>query len=141
MLKQQNETKVNNYLPEEHKIQYKKLTDFKLPNPKVMESFKDNTPQNNKSMIKEQPQVQLVEEPKDETNVVTKFAFATRVGFIPNNPMKVNQDNFILHPNIQGSQGCHFFSVCDGHGQNGKEVSTYIKKRLPQLLEENLAKS
>lgn len=42
------------------------------------------------------------EEDKDskENNVVTKFAFATWVGFIPNNPMKVNQDSFILHPNV-----------------------------------------
>jgi len=31
--------------------------------------------------------------------------------------------------------------VCDGHGQNGKEVSTYIKKRLPQLVEQQLVLS
>lgn len=33
-------------------------------------------------------------------NVVTKYAFATRVGYVPNNPAKVNQDSFILCPNI-----------------------------------------
>lgn len=39
----------------------------------------------------------VVEESKDQLkNVVTKFAFATWVGYIPNNPAKVNQDNFIL---------------------------------------------
>lgn len=32
----------------------------------------------------------------DVKNVVTKFAFATRVGYIPNNPYKTNQDSFIL---------------------------------------------
>ncbi len=37
---------------------------------------------------------------KEDTNIVTKFAFATRVGYIPNNPYKVNQDAYILSPNI-----------------------------------------
>lgn len=71
-------------------------------------------------------------------NIVTKFAFATWVGFIPNNPYKVNQDNFLLNPNILKLPACHFFGVCDGHGQNGKEVSGFIKTRLPQLVEEHL---
>jgi hypothetical protein len=32
-----------------------------------------------------------LESPKDiEKNVITKYAFATRVGYIPNNPNKVN---------------------------------------------------
>ena len=69
-------------------------------------------------------------------NVVTKYAFATRVGYIPNNPEKVNQDSFILHPNINKSPYCHLFGVCDGHGGNGREASNFIKQRLVQLIEE-----
>lgn len=75
---------------------------------------------------------------KEDVNIVTKFAFATRVGFIPNNPYKENQDNFLLNPNILKRPACHFFGVCDGHGQNGKLVSGYIKKRLPVLLEQGI---
>ena len=37
---------------------------------------------------------------KEDINILTKFAFATRVGYIPNNPYKVNQDAYILSPNI-----------------------------------------
>jgi hypothetical protein len=66
-----------------------------------------------------------------ERNVITKYAFATRVGFIPNNPNKVNQDSFILSPNLNGCNFRHYFGVCDGHGQNGKEASGFIKMRLP----------
>jgi serine/threonine protein phosphatase PrpC len=66
-----------------------------------------------------------------ERNVITKYAFATRVGFIPNNPGKVNQDSFILSPNLNGCNFRHYFGVCDGHGQNGKEASHFIKLRLP----------
>lgn len=36
----------------------------------------------------------------EDVNIVTKFAFATRVGYIPNNPYKVNQDAYILSPNL-----------------------------------------
>lgn len=69
-----------------------------------------------------------------ERNVITKYAFATRVGFIPNNPNKVNQDSFILSPNLNGCNFRHYFGVCDGHGQNGKDASHFIKLRLPQLI-------
>lgn len=71
----------------------------------------------------------------EDINIVTKFAFATRVGYIPNNPYKVNQDAYILSPNIMKQPAFHYFGVCDGHGQNGKEVSGYVKQRLPVLLE------
>lgn len=46
-----------------------------------------------------------------ERNVVTKFAFATRVGYMPNNPKKVNQDAFILAPNILNLKSMHYFGV------------------------------
>jgi len=77
----------------------------------------------------------------EEVNIVTKFAFATRVGHMPNNPFKVNQDAFILAPNILNLQSMHFFGVCDGHGQYGKEVSSIIKQKLPASLEEYLYNS
>lgn len=33
---------------------------------------------------------------------------------------------------------CHFFSVCDGHGHNGQEVSGLLKHRLPFQIEKHL---
>ena len=73
-----------------------------------------------------------------QRNVITKYAFATRVGYIPNNPNKINQDSFILHPNLSNQNFHHYFGVCDGHGQNGKDVSHFIKLRLPQYLQKQL---
>lgn len=52
--------------------------------------------------------------------------------------MKVNQDAYITNPHIMGLRHCHFFAVCDGHGTNGREVSSFLKHRLPQTLEANL---
>ena len=39
---------------------------------------------------------------EDRYNVITKFAFATTVGYMPGNPYKQNQDSFILAPNMAG---------------------------------------
>ena len=32
----------------------------------------------------------------------------------------------------------HYFGVCDGHGQFGREVSNYVKLALPSNFEEEL---
>ena len=40
-----------------------------------------------------------------------------------------------------GLKHCHFFSVCDGHGQNGREVSGLLKHRLPFHVENNMKKN
>ena len=37
-----------------------------------------------------------------------------------------------------GLRHCHFFSVCDGHGQHGREVSALLKHRLPFIIENQL---
>mmetsp|Transcript_5450 Transcript_5450/g.4137 ORF Transcript_5450/g.4137 Transcript_5450/m.4137 type:complete len:171 (-) Transcript_5450:498-1010(-) len=71
-----------------------------------------------------------------QTNCVTKFAFATKTGLAPSNPHKTNQDNWITVPHFCGLKYSHFFSVCDGHGQYGREVSTYLKSSLPRFLEQ-----
>lgn len=75
--------------------------------------------------------------PPSLKNIVTKYAFATRVGYMPGNPNKQNQDSFILHPNFKKSYHTHMFGVCDGHGHLGREVSNFVKQYLPQALEEH----
>ena len=32
---------------------------------------------------------------------------------------------------MNGVQGLHFFSVCDGHGVNGHHVSNFLREKLP----------
>lgn len=66
-----------------------------------------------------------------QTNCVTKFAFATKTGMAPQNPHKVNQDNWITIPHFNGLRYLHFFTVCDGHGHYGREVSSFLKNKLP----------
>ena len=71
-------------------------------------------------------------------NIITKFSFATKGGISAHNPYKVNQDAYVTNPHIMGLKHCHFFSVCDGHGSNGREVSSFLKHRLPMFIENNL---
>lgn len=70
--------------------------------------------------------------------MVTKFSFATKGGIAAHNPYKTNQDSYITSPHIMGLKHCHFFSVCDGHGQNGREVSGLLKHRLPFHVENQM---
>ena len=36
---------------------------------------------------------------------------------------------------------CHFFSVCDGHGTYGRDVSSFLKAKLPVHVENNVRKN
>lgn len=47
---------------------------------------------------------------------------------------KTNQDAYITVTRIFSHLHVHFFAVCDGHGQNGSLVSTFIKSELPTHL-------
>lgn len=64
--------------------------------------------------------------------VVSCFSCKTMTGYMPGNPAKVNQDSFITIPNL--TEECSFFGVADGHGINGREVSSYIKEKYPILI-------
>ena len=52
-----------------------------------------------------------------------------------NKKPKINQDTYFIH---DLKNGCKFIGVCDGHGQNGKYVSEFIKNNMPKELENEL---
>ncbi|KAL4452856.1 hypothetical protein ABPG74_002421 [Tetrahymena malaccensis] len=70
---------------------------------------------------------------------VSHYAHRSKAGCNYQGPKK-NQDNFIIHPNLNKMPNRYLFSVCDGHGVNGHEVSEFIKKTFPKMLEALLAK-
>ncbi len=63
-----------------------------------------------------------------------RFSYRTKKGNVPSNPNKVNQDSYIINPNIQNKTYQHFFGICDGHGPLGHHVSGYIKNSLPNVV-------
>jgi len=92
------------------------------------------------SLTYEQDTAPKQQSSKKTENCVTKFAFATKTGFSPSNPYKQNQDSFLALPHVAEYRRTHFFLVADGHGQNGKEVSEYIKKTLAREVEVDIKK-
>jgi hypothetical protein len=97
----------------------------------VIQPFTNTIPHKERGQSLDQGNPQTKKKVKEGKNCVRKFAFATRVGYHPNNPNKVNQDAYILAPNIQSLPSFHLFGICDGHGQFGREVSHFVKVALP----------
>lgn len=85
-----------------------------------------------------QQTVQPRQASKKFDNCVTKFAFATKTGYSPKNPNKVNQDSFLVLPHLGEYRRTHFFAVADGHGVNGKLVSEFVKTVLAQEVEQSI---
>lgn len=71
-------------------------------------------------------------------NCVTKFSFATKTGYSPKNPAKVNQDSYLVLPHLGEYRRTHFFAVADGHGVYGKEVSEFVKSQLGYYVEQSI---
>jgi serine/threonine protein phosphatase PrpC len=71
---------------------------------------------------------------EDFFEYIMRFSYRTKKGYIPSNASKVNQDNFIINPNLNNHTWQHFFAVADGHGPLGHHVSGFIKNALPQAV-------
>jgi len=65
-------------------------------------------------------------------------SLCTRAGFMANKTdptkRKRNQDRGIIIRNIAGLEDVDMFGVLDGHGDDGHEVSEYVKSLLPDIL-------
>jgi serine/threonine protein phosphatase PrpC len=53
-------------------------------------------------------------------------------------PKLTNQDSLIIRPNFRGTKGSYLFTVQDGHGTYGFQVSQFIRSTFPVLLEKHL---
>ena len=63
---------------------------------------------------------------------MNKIIIISKPGIESDNKLKINQDNYF---NYDLKNGFIFLGVCDGHGENGKQVSEFIKNNLPKELE------
>jgi len=63
---------------------------------------------------------------KNKEEIVEKFAFKTRTGFIPQ-MRKSNQDQQLILKDFAGIENLWMMGVMDGHGVNGHLVSNYVK--------------
>ena len=70
-------------------------------------------------------------------NFIHKLASKTLTGTSHNKPKPHNQDSFLIHENFGGIPSQTILSVLDGHGMFGHQISNYVTRLLPQLLEKN----
>ena len=71
-----------------------------------------------------------------QTDKMNKIGIISKAGMEDNNKKKkINQDSFFIQ---DIKDGFKFIGICDGHGQNGKQVSEFIKNNMPKELENEL---
>lgn len=111
--------------------------------PKQRSSSKEATPRNwvlsHKRRASATAQEPHVKSPRSAQTLplIAKFSHKTRKGMIPGSPEKPNQDSYIECVNQGPQSDTYIFGVCDGHGYYGKQVSTFVKRRLPALLSQH----
>eukprot|EP01083_Nonionella_stella_P098310 276440_1 len=71
------------------------------------------------------------EDSGSKTKLFKSYSMKTKVGVVPFNPNKVNQDRAIMVPILPNSASA-MFGVFDGHGMNGHDVSSYLTKQMPK---------
>ena len=65
---------------------------------------------------------------------IKAFSSKTKVGVVPFNPNKVNQDRALMVPELPNGPkggGAALFGVFDGHGMIGHDVSSYLLAKMP----------
>jgi len=66
--------------------------------------------------------------------LIREYYSLSKVGYVPYNPGKVNQDRACEVVPFGKSRDKAFFGVFDGHGQHGHLVSEFVARNLPKFL-------
>lgn len=74
-----------------------------------------------------------IENPDNSSGALFKsYAAISKVGYVPFNPHKVNQDRACKLVKFGGDEKKAFFGVFDGHGSLGHDVSEFVSTALPK---------
>ena len=72
---------------------------------------------------------------------ISKIDSCTLAGYISSEEQKINQDNYFIKKNFLNEKEQYFIGVCDGHGDNGHFISSYIAQSLPNFLADSSDKN
>ena len=99
---------------------------------------------NKESIIKTKKLIFSPTPPKTKENTITikdiiskkvsKIDSCTLAGYTSSGEKKINQDNFFIEKNFLNEKNQFFIGICDGHGEQGHLISSYISKCLPNFL-------
>lgn len=124
----------------------KKVTErlIKQPStPKIPLKLVKNSPRSNSSSKKSlsillQPKVKTPKIKRLSTKLITGICSKTATGTVNGKPKPNNQDDFFILGNYAQNKSQTLIGVMDGHGIYGHEVSAFVKRQLPLLVENNL---
>mmetsp|Transcript_19909 Transcript_19909/g.35522 ORF Transcript_19909/g.35522 Transcript_19909/m.35522 type:complete len:367 (+) Transcript_19909:107-1207(+) len=71
---------------------------------------------------------------KTNDGVIERYCSFSRVGYVPFNNSKVNQDRYLEQMKFANEDSKHLFGVFDGHGVNGHDVSQFLIDILPNAI-------
>ena len=94
---------------------------------------------NNINTDSEKKNISDKEEEENQMNIrsIDKIGIISKAGEDIPNQEKINQDNYFDN---DLSNGYKFIGVCDGHGEDGQNVSDYLRNNLPRELDNELKK-
>ena len=75
---------------------------------------------------------------KTSNKLITGICSKTATGTINGKPKPNNQDDFFIIQNYAQNKSQTLIGVMDGHGIYGHEVSAFVKRQLPLMIENNL---
>lgn len=84
------------------------------------------------SECKEAPQMERVCDSTD--SCIKEYMSISKVGYVPFNSQKVNQDRVIAFTGLGPKKNCYFFGVLDGHGVRGEDVSGYVLANFREII-------
>ena len=107
----------------------------KVSNDKIMKIYPNQT--------KSQPDISLESVSKNLKNEnkkkkkekeIIQIEKLCKKGFLGPGVEKQNQDNFFIYSNFNNNPNNIYMGVCDGHGDFGKEISSFLVTNLPLVL-------
>jgi serine/threonine protein phosphatase PrpC len=75
-----------------------------------------------------------MEVPDEQEDDGLRHVAITKKGYVPYNKGKRNQDSYIIAENLLGDPTIVLYGVCDGHGEFGHYVASFLRDRLPHHL-------
>jgi len=84
------------------------------------------------------PKVKTPKIKRLSTKLITGICSKTATGTVNGKPKPNNQDDFFILGSYAQSKSQTLLGVMDGHGVYGHEVSAFVKRQLPLLVENNL---
>jgi serine/threonine protein phosphatase PrpC len=107
------------------------------PKRKKEEKPKKNSEKKIKNEKENEEKKNISNENDVKTKNIQKIGIVTKAGEEDSGEEKINQDNYFDYDLCNGYK---FIGVCDGHGEDGQNVSEYLRNTLPQELDKELNK-